>query len=64
MSAGQAMVGSSASFTVTVKLQVSVLPLVSVAVQTTVVVPTGKNVPLAGLHAIVAPGQLSLAVAV
>ena len=45
--------------TVTVKLQVAVLPDVSVAVQVTVVVPTGKTEPLAGLHIEVTPGQLS-----
>ena len=35
----------------------------SVAVHVTVVVPTGKVDPLAGTHTIVAPGQLSEAVA-
>ena len=50
--------------TVTVKLHVPVLPEVSVAVQLTVVVPTGKLVPLTGLQAMVEPGQLSVAVAV
>ena len=48
--------------TVTVKLQVAVLPDVSVAVQVTVVVPTGKIEPLGGLHPEVTPGQLSAAV--
>jgi hypothetical protein len=48
--------------TVTVKLQVAVLPDASVAVQVTVVVPTGKHDPDGGLHATVTPGQLSLAV--
>ena len=48
--------------TVTVKLQVAVLPDVSVAVQVTVVVPTGKIEPLAGLHTVVTPRQLSDAV--
>src|SRR6185436_13662217 len=45
--------------TVNVKLQVAVLPDVSVAVQVTVVVPTGKIDPLGGLHTEVTPGQLS-----
>ena len=45
--------------TVTVKLQVAVLPDVSVAVQVTVVVPTGKIEPLSGVHTEVTPGQLS-----
>jgi len=39
-----------------------VLPDVSVAVQVTVVVPTGKHEPEGGVHAVVTPGQLSLAV--
>lgn len=55
---GQLIVQASA--TVTVKLHEAVLLLVSVAVQLTVVVPTGKFDPEAGLHAKVAPGQLSL----
>ena len=50
--------------TVTVKLQVAVLPDPSVAVQVTVVVPTGKQDPDGGLHNTVTPGQLSLAVVV
>jgi len=45
-----------------VKLHVAVLPDASVAVQFTVVVPTAKQDPDAGLHTVVAPGQLSLAV--
>ena len=50
---------------VTVKLQfVSGLSgLASLAVQLTVVAPTGKFAPLAGVHEIVEPGQLSDAVA-
>jgi hypothetical protein len=51
------------SLTVTVKLHDAVLLLVSVAVQLTVVTPFGKVEPEAGLHTTVAPGQLSLAVA-
>ncbi len=50
------------SLTVTVKLQVDVLPEASVAVQVTVVVPLGKVVPEGGLQVTVAPGQLSLTV--
>src|SRR5947207_3299793 len=45
--------------TETVKLQLALLPEVSVAVQVTVVVPTGKHEPEAGEHATVTPGQLS-----
>ena len=50
--------------TVTVKLHGAVLPEVSLAVQFTVVVPTAKVAPEAGLQAMVEPGQLSEAVAV
>ena len=49
---------------ITVKLQLAVLPLASVAVQVTVVVPTGKQVFGGGAHITVAPGQLSVAVGV
>src|SRR5712692_2081974 len=49
---------------VTVKLQVAVFPATSVAVQVTVVVPTGKTEPELGLQATVTPGQLSDAVTV
>lgn len=45
--------------TVTVKVQLAVLPDVSAAVQVTVVVPTGKTEPLGGVHTEVTPGQLS-----
>jgi hypothetical protein len=48
--------------TVTVKLQVAVLPDASVAVQVTVVVPTGNVEPEGGLQATVTPEQLSDAV--
>lgn len=48
--------------TVTVKLQLAVLPDASVAVQVTVVVPTGKLVPDDGEHSTVAPGQLSFGI--
>jgi hypothetical protein len=47
-----------------VNVQLEVLPAASVAVQVTVVVPTGKNVPDAGEQTTVTPGQLSVAVAV
>ena len=47
--------------TVTVKAHVEVLPCASVAVLVTVVVPTAKVLPLAGLLATVTPGQLSVA---
>lgn len=50
--------------TETVKLQVAVLPAASVAVQVTVVVPTGKHDPEGGLQTTPTPGQLSLAVVV
>jgi len=41
-----------------------VLPDVSIAVQVTVVVPMGKQVPDGGEQFAVAPGQLSLGVGV
>jgi len=47
------------SLTVTVNEQVAVLFDASVAVQVTVVVPTGKQDPEAGAQVTVAPGQLS-----
>lgn len=49
--------------TETVKLQVDVLPAWSVAVQVTVVMPTGKQLPEGGVQTTVVPGQLSFAVA-
>ena len=61
--AGQVMWGASSSSTVTVKEQLALLPAVSVAVQWTVVMPVGKRVPLAGLQPMLAPEQLSFAVA-
>src|SRR5438876_251645 len=61
MLAGQVMLGGWTSLTVTVKVQALVLPLVSVAVQVTVVIPFGKAKPLVGRQATVAPGQLSVA---
>ena len=62
--AGQVTVGGCVSLTVTVNEQVAVLPDPSVAVQVTVVVPFGKGDPLLGIHATVAPEQLSFAVGV
>ena len=57
---GQVMVGGCVSFIVTVNVQgADMLPEVSVALQLTVVVPTGKNEPEAGVHVTVCPGQLS-----
>ena len=44
-----------------VKVHVAVLPDESVAVQVTVVVPTGKHEFDGGLHTVVTPGQLSVA---
>jgi hypothetical protein len=46
--------------TVTVKLQLAVLPELSVAVQLTVVTPRLNVEPLGGEHTLVAPGQLSV----
>jgi hypothetical protein len=63
MLAGQVRTGASVSLTVTVKEQALVLPLASVAVQVTDVVPLGKVEPLASVQAMLAPGQLSLALA-
>jgi hypothetical protein len=48
--------------TLTLNEQVAVLPEASVAVQVTVVVPTGKVEPEGGTQATVTPGQLSAAV--
>jgi len=57
---GQVIVGGCVSArTVTVKEQLLALPVLSVAVQDTVVVPTGKAVPDAGVQKERAPGQLS-----
>jgi hypothetical protein len=50
--------------TVTAKLHCAVLPEASVAVQLTVVVPTGNTLPEAGTQAAVAPEQLSEGVGV
>ena len=48
----------------TVKLQAAVLPDVSVTVQVTVVIPSGKADPDGGLHTMLATPQLSPAVPV
>src|SRR4030095_9138111 len=47
--------------TETVNVQVAVFPEASVAVQVTVVTPTGKQLPDGGLQTTTTPGQLSLA---
>jgi hypothetical protein len=60
--AGGVIVGTDASITVTVKLQVAVRPDPSVAVHVTVFVPLAKVEPDAGVQLVVTPGQLSLAV--
>lgn len=60
---GQVMVGFCVSLTVMVNEQGGdILPVASDAVQVTVVVPTGKVEPDAGVHVTLTPGQLSLAV--
>ena len=51
------------SRTVTVKVHALLLPLLSRALLVTVVTPTGKAKPLAGLLVRLATSQLSLAVA-
>jgi hypothetical protein len=61
MLAGHVIVGGSTSLTMTVKLQVVLLPAASVEVEFTVVVPTGKNDPEAGTDTTVAE-QLSVVV--
>jgi hypothetical protein len=60
MFAGHVTVGAMTSLTVTVNVQVPVLPDASVAVQVTVVVPTGKLEPDAGAHMTVGVPQLSV----
>jgi hypothetical protein len=49
------------SKTVTLNVHVAVLPDVSVAVQVTVVVPSGKQLPDGGVQVTTTPGQLSVA---
>ena len=55
MFAGHTTVGACVSVTVTVNEQLGP----AVAVQLTVVAPTGKVEPDAGVHTTVVPGQLS-----
>src|SRR5437867_1169195 len=57
---GQLGTGRSVSLTVTVKVQLELLPLASVAVHTTFVVPLAKLAPDAGRHSTEPPGQLSV----
>jgi hypothetical protein len=64
MLAGQVMIGFSVSLTVTVNVQLAVLPAASVAVLVTVVVPFGKTEPDGGLLTMVTSEQLSVAVGV
>jgi hypothetical protein len=59
MSAGQLATGFSQSLTVTVNEQFTVRPAASVPTTLTVVVPTGKVEPEAGVATTVEPGQLS-----
>ena len=68
MLAGQVMPGNTLSVTVTLKLQVLILPAPSVARHVTFVLPLGKVDPLAGPLTFVTVGagviQLSVAVGV
>jgi hypothetical protein len=57
------MTGNWVSFTVTMKLQLAVLPLASVAMQFTVLAPVLKTLPLVGVQLTLTPGQLSVAIA-
>src|SRR2546422_1973768 len=57
---GQLGTGRWLSLTVTVKVQFELLPLASVAVHTTLVVPLAKLEPEAGRHRTEPPGQLSV----
>jgi hypothetical protein len=58
------MVGACVSTMVTVKEHIAVLPLPSVAVQLTVVTPTGNVAPDGGLQTTVGVPKLSVAVTV
>jgi hypothetical protein len=60
--AGHVIAGGCASFTVTVKVHWLLLPLLSRAVLVTVVTPTGKANPLAGVLETLVTVQLSFAV--
>ena len=66
MFAGHVIVGAVVSVTVTVKVHVvsGLFADASVAVHVTVVTPTGNVAPDPGTHVTVAPGQLSVDVAV
>ena len=62
--AGQVIAGACVSLTVTVNVHEALLPLASLTVQVTVVVPFGKVEPDAGTQdAAPTPEQLSVAVA-
>ena len=61
MSGWQAMAGFSLSATVTVNVQLSLLPDASVATDLTVVVPLLNVEPDEGVDTRVTPGQLSVA---
>src|SRR5690348_267875 len=63
-STGQVIVGTSVSFTVTVKVHSLVFPLLSIAVFVTIVTPFGKVLPLAGLLTKFVTVQLSVAVTI
>src|SRR5437764_13018517 len=60
MSAGQTITGAWLSRTVTVKLQVAVLPAASLTTKLLVVTPSGNNEPLArpAVCTVLEPGQL------
>ena len=60
MSAGQVTAGGSSSRIVTLKVQLRLLPLASVAMQVTECVPLAKVDPLGGVQSTLTPGQLSL----
>ena len=59
MLAGQTIVGNSVSFTVTVNVQVDWFPDESVAVQVTVVFPTGNTLPEGGEQEMTGAGSVS-----
>src|SRR6185503_14893133 len=61
---GQVITGGCVSSTVTVKVQMLVLPLASVALFVTVVKPTGNVLPLGGLLTRLVTLQLSVALTV
>ncbi len=63
-SAGQVTTGGNKSCTDTVKLQLPLFPLLSLAVQVTVVTPTAKALPLGGVQLTFVTLQLSVALVV